>query len=147
MEIIIKYRAYYKPTNEMLYNVYPKPVLKNGEITKFLWFAVKEGKEFALEDDSSEIMRFTGRTDVNGIDIYEGDIIRDKYGMLFVVVLDDFENRFMGVTLCDEIWNERQGDVRFIREQSVEEYSLVVISTKFNNKEYLELLNEKLNEE
>lgn len=96
--------------------------------------------------DVKTLGEYAGETDINDIEIYEGDIVKDRYGMTFVVILDAAENRFMGVTLCDAIWNERQGDVRYIRPQSVEEFELTVVGNKDSHKEYIKLLNESLQE-
>lgn len=83
---------------------------------------------------------YTGYCDVKGTRIFTKDIVRDKFGMEFVVTLDHEENRFTGLMFCDYLWDERQDDQRFIRLYSIGEFSLFVTKYYMDSAEFKELL-------
>lgn len=105
-----------------------------------------ETKKYLTPVKAETVGQYTGVKDRMGKKIYEFDIVRDRFGMTFVVVLDVFENRFVAIGFADEIWNERQGDCRFIRESSIEKFELVVLHTKFDDEEYQQTLKSYLDQ-
>ncbi|MDF2879634.1 MAG: hypothetical protein K0R54_191 [Clostridiaceae bacterium] len=131
---VIKFRGQMINSNKWVYGS-----LIKDRFGKYYILYVRGNFKLKVQVNPKTIGQYTNCKDIKGTKIYEGDIIKDEYDMKFVVILDEFENRFMGVTMCDEIWNERQGDVRFIRNYSIEEHGLFVIGTKYTDKKYINI--------
>lgn len=67
-------------------------------------FFIRDGGFFTAPIEHVVLMQFTGMVDVNGIDVYEGDVVRltyrDEQSEVFKVVWDEEKCRF---ELCDNI--------------------------------------------
>ncbi|CAH9016470.1 putative ORF029 [Vibrio phage 120E34-1] len=133
MSRVIKFRAWNKEESRMIdlngFEIAFKGMQKEGEVTA----AIEQGNIYMYDADDVEIMQFTGLTDKDGVDIYEGDIVKSDYyepefRELAVIGYDEFEMRF-----C---FNNQFGDLN--GEQDAFKYgNLEVISNIHQNPELL----------
>lgn len=73
----IKFRAWHETNKTMVY-FNPKKAFKATYIGGHLLRLIKDKSEF--------LMQYTGLKDGNGVEIYEGDIVTDKYNRIMQVV-------------------------------------------------------------
>jgi len=81
----IKFRAWDKREKRMVI------VLAIAFNTNFLHYAldnswgVKYGKSYWSDIHNFELMQFTGSRDKNGKEIWEGDIVKNSFGSLYII--------------------------------------------------------------
>lgn len=60
-----------------------------------------QGSDVGYPIDKCKLMQFTGVKDKNGVEIYEGYILRDNYGKAGLVKYFESDARFEVVDLCE----------------------------------------------
>lgn len=112
MSRVLKFRAWNKEESRLIdlngFEIAFKGMQKEGEVTA----AIEQGNIYMYDTADVEIMQFTGLTDKNGVEIYEGDIYKttvlaghptDRWGgeyWVSVTAKVGFANgRFVGVVV------------------------------------------------
>lgn len=91
----IKFRVWYKPNSKMYQQLSESPCFGLFEGDR----AVSIEDVFFYEKQDFEVMQYTGLTDKNGVEIYEGDILRVENFLVetikpFVAIVEWDKTRF-----------------------------------------------------
>lgn len=81
----IKFRAFHKPSKKM-FNVY---CFTDVEVMEESFDGVKTSETLPALREDCILMQYTGLKDIDGEEIYEGDIVKHFSGLPFLVVWDN----------------------------------------------------------
>jgi uncharacterized phage protein (TIGR01671 family) len=69
-----------------------------GEFNVYEWETIKSTFASFIDDDATILMQYTGLKDKNGVEIYEGDILKSDKGVLFKVLWGKDRGRYYAIT-------------------------------------------------
>lgn len=129
----IKYRAHYKPTDEIYYNAFRTPFFKNDNFHKFRWSAItKNGQCIALEKENIILMQYINRKDNDNKEIYEYDVVSNGAGDIFVVIWNERNCEFVLLDKNNQIHNVNKNFLKIVGNIFKEKYK-----NKFKNRKEL----------
>jgi uncharacterized phage protein (TIGR01671 family) len=98
----IKFRAWHKKQSKMIYDVQKTEMVHHAMSS---WSGEPSGLDHYFDEEWYELMQYTGLTDRNGQEIYEGDIIRSGLSTAVVEWYDDIDQDFYWGNACGFIFN------------------------------------------
>ena len=101
----IKFRAWHKKQSKMIYDVQKTEMVHHAMSS---WSGEPSGLDHYFDEEWYELMQYTGLTDRNGQEIYEGDIIQHyafDNGDTFVVEWDNRNGGWSGYG-CFHEWKD-----------------------------------------
>lgn len=136
----LKFRAWDKDNNSMFYS-------EDNQSDDFTFIGEKDGLQFYhidenryLKDTNSVLMQYTGLTDKNGVEIFEGDILRLLNSDVLCEVV------YEAPSFCRRWLNSKVGNVRGVEMESMAHNTHIAYEVIGNIYENEDLLEENENE-
>lgn len=99
----IKFRAWDNVKNQMYFVGEEEDVVFEIVGGKFVGYDAREELDApCFKMEHLEVMQYTGLNDKNGVEVYEGDVVRDKEDQTYTVAYDDEYAAFILVWVSND---------------------------------------------
>lgn len=97
---------------------------------------INTGRGVLVEIDRKTLRQYTGLKDKNGKEIYEGDILRSRTELLYLVKYNEYDAGFYAYDVFE---GKIQNGINSLNRDIIKSYDLEVIGNIYENKELLEV--------